>query len=235
MKHILSFGAGLNSSTMLILMQERGDPLDLVIFADTGEESSETYEALDYYRKKSLAEFVTVKSPHGNLYDYYYNKGKTPSRMIRDCTDKFKISPMRHYIRERWGREERFTFYIGIDYGESHRMSDSDVKYIDQKYPLVDAKMNREDCQQFLKDRGLLIPPKSGCMLCVFNKKQTWLDMKRDNPELFARAVALEQKNLVYPKSASLLWRIPLIDIDKPKSKFKEFEASCDVFGSCFT
>ena len=45
-KYVLSFGAGLNSTALLIMLVEKSYPLDEVIFADTGAEVPETYEHL---------------------------------------------------------------------------------------------------------------------------------------------------------------------------------------------
>jgi 3'-phosphoadenosine 5'-phosphosulfate sulfotransferase (PAPS reductase)/FAD synthetase len=44
---VVSFGAGVNSTAMLIEMRRRGMRPDLVLFADTGGEKPETYEHLE--------------------------------------------------------------------------------------------------------------------------------------------------------------------------------------------
>lgn len=237
MKYILSYGAGVNSTAMLIYLLENNHPLDLVIFADTWEESKATYDSYDFYKNhfSDAIEFVTVRSHHGKLYDYYYNKKTTPSRMRRDCTDKFKISPMRAYVRARYGRKEHFVFYLGIDYGELHRMKQADVKYIIQKYPLVDAKLDRDGCIKYIQDRNLPIPPKSGCWMCPFTKKQGWIDMKNNQPEMLKKAIALELNNRRYPESVAWLSSKPLIKLLDSEKGMTDFEHSCDVAGSCFT
>ncbi len=44
-----------------------------------------------------------------------------------------------------------------------------------------------------LEGAGLPIPEKSSCYFCPFHRLQSWREMKRDKPELFGQAVALEQ------------------------------------------
>jgi hypothetical protein len=54
--------------------------------------------------------------------------------------------------------------------------------------------MNRADCATVIKEAGLPVPPKSACFFCPFHTTLTWREMRRDSPELFAKAVALENK-----------------------------------------
>jgi hypothetical protein len=36
------------------------------------------------------------------------------------------------------------------------------------------------------------VPPKSACWFCPFHRPATWAEMRRDRPDLFGRACALE-------------------------------------------
>ena len=42
--------------------------------------------------KEKGLDFVVVKSKFGSLYNYYFNKKKVMSMMMRDCTSKFKVA-----------------------------------------------------------------------------------------------------------------------------------------------
>ena len=211
-KHILSYGGGLNSTAMLVQLVEKGRKPDLVLFSDTGDEEKHTYKSLKFWTKWMAdhdVEFITVRSPLAkSLYGYCEKKKIVPSRMMRDCTSKFKVAPIRRYLRERFGKKEIFTMHIGIDYGEYHRCRDSDVKYITNSYPLVDSRCDREGCKQLLRERSLPVPKKSGCWFCPFNKKGGWLDMMENKPDLFNRTIALEDNTPTFPKV--LLSNIPL-------------------------
>ena len=48
---VVSYGAGTNSTAMLIGLHERGERPDLILFADTGGERPETYRHRDAVSK----------------------------------------------------------------------------------------------------------------------------------------------------------------------------------------
>jgi Phosphoadenosine phosphosulfate reductase family len=245
MKYVLSYGAGLNSTALLVYLIKKKEPLDVVLFADTGDEFPATYETVNYYKQyaeDNKVKFEIVKSElSDSLYQYMYNKKIVPSRFRRDCTSKFKISPMRHYMRSTFGKQQKFIQYIGIDYSEAHRIMTNDVQYIENRYPLVDAKIDRQGCQNLLEQEGLLIPPKSGCYYCPFTTRKKWNILLDTNPELFNKAIELEQNATRHPHPNALLHTIPLIKLKDRKvgnTKLDNFivlsEPSCDVSGSCF-
>ena len=241
LNYILSFGGGLNSIALLVYILKNKMPLDMVIFSDTGDEHDYTYESVKFYKKYAEdhgIRFDIVKSTNNmSLYEYCYNKKITPSRMTRNCTKNFKITPMRQNITKVYGKRSPTVLYIGIAYEEIHRMKDSDVKYIKNVFPLCDAKIDRDGCTKILEDEGLPIPKKSGCWYCPFKKKQEWIDMMKNEPEQYNKAMRLEMNNKYYPNRNSLLNHKPLIEmkkIHKPQMELTDFEPTCDVSGSCF-
>jgi len=242
MKHILSYGGGINSSALFFYLLEKQMPLDLVIFADTGEELAETYDAVERMKKlceEAKIEFITCQSEKGNLYDYYFKNKAVMSLMRRDCTSKFKISPLRKTIRAKYGKAETFTFYIGITWDEFHRVRTSDVKYITNSYPFVDAKISRQGNIEILLKNGFKAV-KSGCKGCIYNKKKTWVKMLLEDPVEFERHLNLEENNSGFPRvllNGSYPLR-KLKDAYKNQSSptdFEDTEATCKAInGGCF-
>ena len=94
--------------------------------------------------------------------------------MRRGCTSKFKISPIRKYIRERYGKNETFVMYIGIAWEEATRMRTSDVKYMVYSYPFCDDKITRLGNYKILKKYNF-IAKKSGCKGCMFTKSYNFV------------------------------------------------------------
>jgi len=222
MKQIASFGCGVDSVAGLLLNSN----YDEIIFADTGSELPETYAYLDYFEKKSGLKITKVKSHLGKIYDYYYNKNHFPTVAFRDCTGKFKIQPIRKYIRTKYGKKETFEMNIFIDYDEFHRMHTSDVKYAKNVYPLVEQKITREKCIELIKSKGYLIPQKSGCYFCMFTPKKKWIELKNNHPDLFQKTLDLE-KNAMYTKEGKRKWNLkPLINMRGKESKTL-FECAC--------
>ena len=191
MKQIASFGCGVDSVAMVLLKPD----YDEIIFADTGSEMPQTYAYLDYFEKKSGLKVTKVKSKHGNIYDYYFGKKAQPTIFMRDCTSKFKISVIRKYLREKYGKKETFEMNLGIDYSEFHRMRESDRKYIKNKYPLVEQKLNRDQLKEIIKSKGYLLPEKSGCYHCCFTTKKGWIKLRNNEPELWEKTKDLENNS----------------------------------------
>ena len=188
---IASFGCGVDSVAGLLLNSN----YDEIIFADTLDELPETYAYLDYFEKKSGLKITRVKSKHGSLYDYFF-KGKSQSSKFHHwCSDKFKIQPIRKYLREKYGKKETFEMNIFIDYSEFHRMRESDRKYIKNKYPLVEQKLTRDELKEIIKSKGYLLPQKSGCYHCCFTTKKGWIKLRNNEPELWEKTKALENNS----------------------------------------
>lgn len=222
---IASFGCGVDSVAGLLLAQEQDIKYDEIIFADTGNEMPETYAYLDYFEKKSGLKITKVKSHLGKIYDYYNNKRCFPLPTFRDCTKKFKITPIRQYLRKKYPKET-FEMFLYIDYSEFHRMRTSDRKYITNKYPLVDQKLTREQLIEIIKSKGYELPIKSGCFFCPFNTKKRWIDLKNNHKDLFQKSQELE-KRAMYKENGDRKFNIkPLINMRGKESKTL-FECSC--------
>ena len=114
----------------------------------------------------------------------------TPDRggmLWRGCTKEYKIDPIRRTIRalaEGLTGSSRLPAgcieqWFGISLDEWRRMRRSAVAYIVNRYPLVDARLTRSDCIDWLKRNGYHVPPKSACLGCPYHSDATWRAMKR--------------------------------------------------------
>ena len=209
--HILSFGGGRQTVGMLLKMQRlfRRNPISYVVFADTGGEHQETYDYLNDYVvpfcNANEITFVRVYSKYGKtLYEYCWDKKIVPSMKFRDCTSKFKIAPIRKFIREelKVTRSKPCYVYIGISYDEADRMSASNVLYAKSVYPFIDgykeyceSEITLDDCIQIVKDEGYPPVPKSGCWFCPYAQVEDLLD-----PRYKDKTIALEEHNSRFPE-----------------------------------
>ena len=199
---VLAFGGGVNTVAELLLEIDEDRTPDLVIFADTMEEHDYTYDYL-FERIVPLCwdngiPFVQVYSGLGRLVDYYTTVRAVPSLMRRDCTDKFKIDPIRRHLRRLgW---KKVHLILGIAYDEIQRVKDSDVKWIENEYPLIDRKMTRADCEAVIAAHGWPSPKKSGCQGCPFSGKRGLAALLARDPVEFARWRAMETNGSRYPE-----------------------------------
>ena len=202
---VLSLGWGVQSFT-LAAMVALGDlpPIDAAIHADTTHESSLTYafakrwlEWLESYGVK----IVTVKNAKneiitnrlgGEIFIPAYTN--TPSshggKLRRQCTKNWKIAPMRRWLQSNRNGQS-VNQWIGISLDEFQRMKDSDVKFITNIYPLVEAKMTCADCIKWLDGHGLEIPPKSACTFCPYHSTMEWRRIKQ-NPQDWEEATEVD-------------------------------------------
>jgi hypothetical protein len=192
----LSFGAGVNSTAALILLKPR-----YLIFADTGDEYPETYEYIKDYVRPFLSSYggrltVVRNESYRRLRDQAFSEKIIPVRMYRWCTDKWKIRPIREYLKQNLLLPCRQM--IAIDAGEAHRAKPSDRAEITNDFPLVEHDIDREQCLLIIEKNGWPPPPKSGCFYCPFQAKRQWIALKRNHPELFKIAVKMEKNGSQY-------------------------------------
>lgn len=116
--------------------------------------------------------------------------------MMRQCTETYKIEPIRKKTREimrQLGVPKAYQ-WIGISTDEAHRMKPSKHKLIENIWPLIDRGVSREACIAWVKAHGFPEPPRSACVQCPYHSDEEWLRLKRKEPEAFKRAVRYEQR-----------------------------------------
>lgn len=219
MKHIVSYGGGVNSTAMVIWMLQHEQPIDHIVFYDTGAELPETLEYVNTFGawlKQYGLTIETIGREEG-LYDYCKRHKIVPFRQFRWCTRIFKIAPFEKYCTEHLPA----TVYIGFDAGEESRVLNSETpikgrkcKYekvpYGKRYPLFQNEIDRAGCLDLIHKAGLPDPPKSGCFFCPFMSPKQYQHMKNDRPELFKKAMELEQIN---HKGKFILETVSLTDI----------------------
>ena len=228
----LSMGAGVQTTCLLLMNPKK---YDYVVFADTGDEKPETYYYMENYLKPFCTEnnvnWVTVKKTgFESLMDYCIKKELIPTRNFRWCTDKFKIRPIRKFIKSLKSKSPVIQD-IGISLDESHRANFSGKygdKYTKFEYPLIEQKITRKQCYEIIQAKGYPIPPKSGCYYCPYAGKQEIRKLHAENKPLYDKAVLMEKNNKQYPKMT--LFNVPLNNLNEIQS-LDDF--TCDS-GHCF-
>jgi hypothetical protein len=218
---VASFGAGVQSTAILALV-ERGDlpKPDAWVFADTGDEPDSVYRQVEWAETRIHAlgsELVTVKHKSGLALSqhvlsavktgetvwqppYFIEDSDNPGRRMparRECTDKFKIEPIRKWIRQRFEPKMRrgaeVIQWLGISVDEAHRMKPSGLQWLQNQYPLIDLGLHRSDCLKLLSDLGVTAP-RSACVYCPFHSNREWKRLQETEPKAFAAAIRFEQQ-----------------------------------------
>lgn len=245
---IISLGWGVQSFT-LAAMSALGElePVDFAIHADTGHESQLTYEFAarwtPWFEEHNLS-IKTVKNPIANMGELFY-KGQThipaftksvsdgDGQLNRSCTQRWKIAPMRRAIRLVAPKGASIEQWIGISLDEFQRMKDSDVKYITHRWPLIEKRMTRADCVEWLEANGLEVPPKSACTFCPFHDTAEWRRIQ-GNAVDWAEAVKIDHDiRLVRPGYETYIHpsRRPLEKVDlrteQERGQLSLWDAEC--------
>lgn len=199
MRHIVSLSGGRDSSALALHLREtRLGPDYEFVFADTGAEFQVVYEFLDRLEEK-LGK-VIVRVSNGDFFSQFERTEFLPSVWRRWCTDKLKIRPIRKHVGN-----DPATMYIGITAEESERMLDKGMAWqanISYCYPFVEDNIDREGAWAILRKHGLADHPlytkrghgRSGCYLCFFQSERSWLKLRDDHPELFAKVKEMEER-----------------------------------------
>lgn len=192
MSEFISFGAGVNSTAMTIMLVNEGwqGP---IVFADTGCEWPETYCFMDYFEQEWLEprglEIIRLsglpwqrKKKGISLIAYCEQAHVIPLAAVRWCTSGWKGDAC-----DRWAKEQGLTeTLLGISAEESHRRPDS-------ARPLVNRHIDRKGCVRIIQGEGLSVPRKSGCYICPFQRDAEWRELWKLHLELFDRAQRLEE------------------------------------------
>lgn len=217
--HIISLGAGVQSSTMA-LMAAKGEitPMPVAaIFADTQAEPKSVYVWLDWLEKQ--LPFPVYRVTAGNLekraltpgtrkngkswlnanIPMWVDTGDGKGRpLTRGCTRDFKVTPilkaLRGMVGTRSPKEVRVVQWIGISTDEIFRAKESRERWIQNRWPLIEKEFKRHDCLLWMERNGFPKPPRSACVFCPYHNQSDWRRLRAEEPEEFIRAIEFEKK-----------------------------------------
>ena len=226
MKNILSLGAGVQSSTVLLMSCVGELPkLDACVFADTGWEPKSVYKQLEWLTEFAKGHGIPVDIVSaGNIRDDalisqvrgvhkdgnravsmpYFTLGPDGEKGIirRQCTNEYKIRPIEKWTRQtimglkprqRAPKELTIMQWFGISFEEFERMRESQHKWCEHYYPLVERRMTRQDCFAWLEEHGFPRAPRSACIGCPFHNNMEWRHLKKESPDEFQDAVEFDK------------------------------------------
>ena len=204
MSEMISFGAGVNSVAMTIMLVNDGwrGP---IVFADTGGEHPETYCYLEYFerwlaeRGMEITRLMPTTHPDlygkreretGALLDYCTRQHIIPLLAVRWCSVEWKRNPLVKWA-EQHGYDKQL---LGICASEPRRVRPDPMV----SYPLYEEDITRGECGRIIQREGLELPIKSGCFFCPGQRLAGWKRLFFDHPELYERAAQLEDNASEY-------------------------------------
>ena len=205
---VLSLGAGVQSSTLALMIEKGEIPMvDCAIFSDVGAEPQKVYDWLEYLKTQLSYPVHTVqwrnlkddiisasKGEYKGFTAPYFSKNLETGKkgmLRRQCTADYKIKPVTQKIRELLGykkgervaKDTKVEMIMGISFDEMQRMKTNQIKYIENQYPLVEMKIRRHHCVEWMEKNNYPKPPRSACTFCPFHKNSEWQVIKQNKQE----------------------------------------------------
>jgi hypothetical protein len=214
-----SFGGGVQSMAVLVLSAQGKLQYTDFLFSNVGDDS-ENPDTIVYVRDVAVPyaerhglrihHIQRERKPHQAqtlLQDAWNDNANIPIPVYltgggpasRNCTSEWKVKVIERWMRKNAGatKENRVALGVGISVDESHRMRTDDPErepYIYKEYPLIDLMMTRSMCHDVINKAAIPVAPKSSCWFCPFKRKSEWSRMRQTHPELFEKAIILEQR-----------------------------------------
>lgn len=197
MRHVCGISGGKDSSALAIYLRDRVPSLEY-FFCDTGAELPETYDYLNRLEVALGKPIARINADRG--FDHWFEvyRGTLPSPQMRWCTRQMKIKPL-----EEWIGEDPAISYVAIRADERDRKGYVSTKSnITAVFPFMEDGVDQDGVMRILEEAGVGLPSyyewrtRSGCYFCFYQRKAEWVGLAERHPDLFARAVAIEQKVL---------------------------------------
>ena len=201
MKQVVSLSGGKDSTAMLLMMLERGEPVDDIVFFDWGMEFPQMYEHLDKleaYIERPITRIYPEKSFEYYMFDHIKTRGKKigqcgygwPSPIIRWCT-RVKIDAINPNYKNT-------TMAIGYSYEErfsrARYNTKWEVKYNqERRYPLIEWGVAELEalkcCRSHGFDWGGLYDlfRRVSCWCCPLVPKREAIALRDNFPELWVK------------------------------------------------
>ena len=213
--HALSLSGGKDSTALLLLMIERGMPIDMVLNADTGMEFPEMYEHLarldEYLFRERGLRITTLRHPKGFEWLMFEEPKQKPSSInrrlelgvplvgngwpgmrVRWCTGQLKSHLINKEVNRLKGTRKVIQ-YMGIAADEPKRVRD-------EVYPLVEWGITEAEALQICYDRGFdfgglyHIYRRASCWCCPFQRIGELRKLRAHHPELWARLLEMDSR-----------------------------------------
>lgn len=245
---VLNLGWGIQSFTLaaMVALGEL-EPIDAAIHADTTHERESTYKFAAKWKpwlESRGVRVVTVMNENtiptdswGGVYIPAFTDTINGGVLNRQCTGNWKIRPIRRWLQDNRNGKP-VEQWLGISLDEAERMKPSDVKYITNRWPLIENRMTRNACIAWLVRHGLDVPDKSACVFCPFHNRSAWWSMKSQGGNDWRKAVEVDEAIRKARPPFDLFVhssRVPLADIKSPQDngQIDMFEQN-ECEGVCF-
>lgn len=224
----VAWGAGVDSTAMIIELEARGEPIDIVLIAEMPERP-ETLDFIPLFRRwmdeRGIAN-ETVRymprrfknwPPYYDLLENCLTNGTLPSIAFGRgaCSLKWKVAPQDAWMKtwapaqRAWACGRKVVRLIGYDCSKrdsrryAHAEGYSSDLYI-HRYPLREWGWDRDACEDRIRRAGLPVPVSSSCFFCTGMTPDEVRTLPRNHLRLIVLMEARARPRL---RTSEGLWR----------------------------
>jgi hypothetical protein len=185
MKHVVALSGGKDSTATALRLAEI-EPRDYVyICTPTGDEPEEMFE---HWRKLGtlLGKPIQPVMFRTGLNGLIREQRALPNWRQRWCTRILKIEPYAAWLMQ----NSPAVSYVGLRADEPLREGGdyANVPGVQMDFPLRRWGWGITEVMKYLQKREVVIPKRTDCMRCFFQRLIEWYELWRDNPTAYADA-----------------------------------------------
>lgn len=202
-------GGGTQSAAIAALIV-RGEiePPDLAVIVDTGYEQSTTWAYLESVTAPALvavgvpihrirsADYATVGLYGGTdgeslLIPVFTDQSGDIGKLPTYCSNEWKKRVIQRWITAQGVKQA--TQWLGISVDEMNRIQKDTGDKWKTRYPLIEKRMNRDECETLVQSMGWPRPPRSSCWMCPNHTAAEWRDIRDNKPEDWQQAIKFDR------------------------------------------
>jgi len=214
-KQVISFSGGKDSTAMLLMMLEKEEQIDDVIFFDGGWDWPQMYDHIAKVEENTGIKITRVKPEKSFNYWFYEHKFSSrthgeyvgygwPGATCRWCTRE-KMKAIKQHKKT---LGENITDCIGYAVGEEKRADRNKAKNV--RYPLIEYNMDELDCLKYCYDMGYDWSglynyfTRVSCYVCPLQCTRELVVKKRHFPEQYQTILDMDAKIIQIRKDLNL-------------------------------
>ena len=222
-RHVMGLSGGKDSAALAIYLNQQGRDKNIeYFFSDTGSELKEVYEYLD--RLEDYLGRPIERLSSGRDFDHHLKRFNNflPAAHARWCTRVMKLEPFEAFIGT-----DPCVSYIGIRADERREGYISHKPNIKAVYPFVEDGIVKTDVFRILEE-SIGVPEyykwrsRSGCYFCFFQRRDEWIGLAENHPELFEQAKQYEKVDPVSGKKFTWVQGMTLDELYEKREEIKE-------------
>lgn len=189
MKHIVALSGGKDSTAMALRLAEVEPRSYVYVCTPTGDEPPEMFE---HWKRcgELLGSSVLPIMGRTDLNGLIRQQNALPNWRQRWCTRMLKIEPYAAWL----SRNTPCVSYVGLRADEPEREGGdyASVSGVESRFPMREWGWTIEDVTEYLAERGVVIPKRTDCRKCFFQRLIEWYELWRDDPKEWAEGEKLE-------------------------------------------